>query len=104
MNLQQLNPWNWFSHEEANKTSTIPVKRDPDKTAEKATPSNTTHPMLQLHREIDRLFDDAFRGFALPTLSSRWSDNGIFSGVGFHAKLNVASDDQAYHISLEAPG
>ena len=103
MNLQQLNPWNWFAHEEANKTSTIPVKRNPEKTEEKTAP-NATHPMLQLHREIDRLFDDAFRGFSLPSFNARWPDDGIFSAAGFQAKLNVASDDKAYHISLEAPG
>lgn len=103
MNLQQLNPWNWFTHEETNKTSTIPVKRE-DKVVEKAAPNATAHPMLRLHREIDRLFDDAFRGFSLPAFNSRWSDDGIFSTAGFQAKLNVASDDKAYHISLEAPG
>ncbi len=26
-------------------------------------------PILQLHREIDRLFDDALRGFGFPTLA-----------------------------------
>lgn len=103
MNLQQLNPWNWFTHEEANKTSTVPVKRSSEK-AEEKTASYTAHPMLQLHREIDRLFDTAFRGFSLPSFNARWPDDDIFNAAGFHAKLNIASDDQAYHISLEAPG
>jgi HSP20 family protein len=103
MNLQQLNPWNWFTHEEANKTSTIPVKRHPEKTEAKTAPP-TVHPMLQLHHDIDRLFDNAFRGFPLPAFNSRWPDDGIFSAAGFQAKLNVASDDKEYHISLEAPG
>lgn len=35
MNLQQLNPWNWFKHEENRAGSAIPVKRN--ETAE-ATP------------------------------------------------------------------
>ena len=108
MNLQQLNPWNWFTHEETNKASTIPVKRQAEETEAKNLVPNSatqaTHPMLQLQREIDRLFDDAFRGFSLPGFHSRWSNDGIFNSAGFHAKLNVASDESAYHISLEAPG
>ena len=29
-----------------------------------------THPLLSLHREVNRLFDDVFRGFAAPAFSS----------------------------------
>jgi HSP20 family protein len=101
MNLQQFNPWNWFAHEEANPASTVPVKRNLDTPAEKGDPG--THLVVQLQREIDRLFDDAFRGFGFPSVGSRWPTNGI-NTAGFQAKLNVASDDKAYHISLEAPG
>lgn len=101
MNLQQLNPWNWFSHEEAGKSSTVPVKRSSEP-AEKTPVSH--HPVVQLHREIDRLFDDAFRSVGFPGTRSRWLDDGIFSSTGFEAKLNVASDASNYHISLEAPG
>jgi HSP20 family protein len=100
MNLQQFNPWNWFKHEEAQPQSTIPVKRS-DKPADKNLPS-TGASVMQLHREIDRLFDDAFRGF--PTLGSRWFDQGVFSPAVFEARLNVASDDKNYHVSLEVPG
>lgn len=102
MNLQQLNPWNWFSHEESSKPSTIPVKRDSEKVDTK--PAAVTHPIAQFHREVDRLFDDALRGFGFPSFNSRWLDDGIFNTTGFHAKLNVASDEKNYHISLEAPG
>jgi HSP20 family protein len=103
MNLQQLNPWNWFSHEEANKSSTIPVKRDNAKTNASST-ANDNHPIAQLHRDIDRWFDDAFRNFGFPSLGSNWLDNSVLNSASFHAKLNVASDDKNYHISLEAPG
>ena len=102
MNLQQLNPWNWFSHEEANQSPTIPVKPDNEKALLKS-PAND-HPIAQLHRDIDRWFDDAFRNFGLPSLGSPWLDNSVLDNASFHAKLNVASDDKNYHISLEAPG
>ncbi len=100
MNLQKLSPWNWFSRENANAGSTVPVKRDDSDSEAKSV--SGSHPALQLRREIDRLFDDAFRGF--PSLGSRWLDDGIFNRAVFQAKVNIASDDKAYHISLEAPG
>ncbi len=102
MNLQKLNPWNWFSHENANSASTIPVKRDATSVEQKPVPAATN--AVQLHREIDRLFDEAFRGFGFPAFSSRWLDDGIFNRAVFQAKVNIASDDKSYHISLEAPG
>lgn len=103
MNLQQLNPWNWFSHEEANKSSTIPVKRDNGKN-QVGSASSDNHPITLLHRNIDRWFDDAFRNFGFPSLGSSWLENGVLNNTSFHAKLNIASDDKNYHISLEAPG
>lgn len=99
MNLQQLNPWNWFAHEEPATNATIPVKRND--ISEK--PSVTGQPMLQLHREIDRLLDDVFRGFGFSNAPSRWVD-GNLGGFNFHPKLNIASDEKNYHVSLEAPG
>lgn len=99
MNLQQLNPWNWFAHEEPAASATIPVKRN--EISEK--PSTTGQPMLRLHRELDRLFDDVFRGFGISDVPSRWADSS-FNGPNFHAKLNIASDEKNYHVSVEAPG
>jgi HSP20 family protein len=100
MNLQQLNPWNWFTHEEPATGATIPVKR----TEINEKPSTTGQPMLQLHREIDRLFDDVFRGVGFSNVPSRWTEGNLFNGLNFHAKINIASDEKNYHVSLEAPG
>lgn len=104
MNLQQLNPWNWFKHEESSSGSTIPVKKSDavPVDAKQNVPANNS--VFQLHREIDRLFDEAFRGFGFPALRPSLLSDSVFSRSAFDAKLNVASDDKAYHISLEAPG
>lgn len=109
MNLQQLNPWNWFSHEETRTNSTIPVKRHesaadtPQETESKLLVRDQL-PVIRLRQEFDRLFDQAFQGFGFPSLRTDWLNDGVFSRAGFQAKLNVASDDKQYHISLEAPG
>jgi len=102
MDMKKLNPWNWFKHEERqhDKREIVPVKQGDYQQLQ--------HPaanMLQLHSEIYRLFADAFRGF--PSLSrSPFFDqmmNDDFMPV-FRANVNVASDDNQYTITVEAPG
>ncbi|MBI1425604.1 MAG: Hsp20 family protein [Gammaproteobacteria bacterium] len=100
MDMKKLNPWNWFKHEEKqDKQEVVPVK--PGETLPAQNPFAN---MMQLHREIDRLFDEAFRGF--PSLSMpSWPRLGGEDFVpAFHASVNVASDDKQYTITLEAPG
>ena len=100
MNLQQLNPWNWFKHEEnSSPASTIPVKRsDTDQITQ-----GQSLPLAQLQRGIDQVFDDFFQGFGFPA-RSRIGTGNLFNSLGFQAKVNIASDDKNYHISLEVPG
>ncbi|WP_305909681.1 Hsp20/alpha crystallin family protein [Methylomarinum sp. Ch1-1] len=104
MNLKKLNPWNWFKHEESPtaQPDTIPVRREQyDKQL------GAQHPMARFHREIDRLFDEAFRGFRFPALS-----RDVFPETGFqwqrlptfNPELNISSDDKEYTITLEAAG
>lgn len=101
MDLKKLNPWNWFKHEDAQSSSDfLPVKRD-----QYQQPSSVElgHPVVQFHREVDRLFEDVFRSFGMPSLAGRggalWP-----TAAQFNPELNVSSDDETYHISLEAPG
>lgn len=104
MNMQQLNPWNWFSHEQPKTTATVPVRRSDANGQAPGVTRGDQFPMLRLHQEIDRLFNDAFSGFGLPSLSGKLFDDNVFARSGFEAKLNIASDDKNYHITLEAPG
>lgn len=105
MDLHKLNPWNWFKHEESGKggREIFPVKHDDQVLSTEPLASNIN----QLHHEINRLFEDAFRGFGLSAgdQSARvrpfFSDD-IFSA--FRANVNVASNDRQYTITLEAPG
>ena len=64
IDFKKLAPWNWFKkeQEEQQSTASLPVQRNDLPVA-----GGPVSPILQLHREIDRLFDDAFRGFGLPT-------------------------------------
>lgn len=75
IDFKKLAPWNWFKNEqqEQQTVSSLPVQRNDLPAA-----SGPVSPIMQLHREIDRLFDDAFRGFGFPALNmpqwpSDWS-------------------------------
>lgn len=106
MNLQTLAPWNWFKHEEASSGNGIPVKRNLAQSQTNYSPPGL--PLMQLHQEIDRLLDQTFS--SLPWFASSFGDSaqsrtgGIFQNLGFRPQLNIASDNQQYHISLEVPG
>ncbi len=57
------------------------------------------NPFLSLHREVNRLFDDVFRGFELP------STLGRFSGLGTSwPNMEISNADKEIRISAEVPG
>lgn len=105
MDLHKLNPWNWFKHEEPEKEKKeiVPIQREDYALSQSPFVSNIS----QLHREIDRLFEDTFRGSGLPSQSrpSLWDPMHTNDFMpAFKASVDVASDDKQYTISLEAPG
>lgn len=103
MNLQKLNPWNWFKHEESQNVaeSTIPVRK-----ADYSAKMLNRHPMFQLQREIDSLFDQAFRSFGFEPLVKSGLDKSLLGSFPtmFNPDLNISSDDKEYVITLEAAG
>lgn len=56
-------------------------------------------PFVSLQREMNRMFDDVFRGFDTPALSGR------FPALGTSwPKLEIADSDKALTVSAEVPG
>ena len=99
IDFKKLAPWNWFKkeHEEQQSTASLPVQRN-----ELPVAGGPVSPILQLHREIDRLFDDAFRGFGFPALAMpRWPSD--WPGM-LKPALDIQETDKQYKISLEVPG
>lgn len=82
----------------------IPWRRGNDQTPA-VYREESRNPLLTLHREIDRLFDDAFRG-----LESRWpafgsmfsSDRGWSSSSW--PNVEIAETDKEWKVSAEVPG
>jgi HSP20 family protein len=59
-------------------------------------------PFLSLHREMNRLFDDVFRGAALPTASGSQGQGDV--GTFVNASINVSETDKEIRITAELPG
>jgi len=55
-------------------------------------------PFLTLHREMNRLFDDVFRGFGSPSLSP------LMEGRFGWPQVEVSDNDDALVVSAELPG
>ena len=78
MNVRDLVPWSRGDRE-----------RSP------ATRSESLSPVLSLHRQMNRLFDDVFRGFDDPRL---WGGRGAWPSV------DVEETEKEYRVTAELPG
>jgi len=95
MNIKKLAPWNWFQDEEKNGEQGVPVYSDLAR-------SMPLYPVNQLHREIDRLFDEAFRGF--PNLlhgRGEWPEE---AAIMLSPSLDIKETEDKYLVSVEVPG
>jgi HSP20 family protein len=117
MNMDKLKPWNWFKHED-NSVNQVPISKNEAssevqaKTKSLSTSQNqVVGSLLQLHREMDRLFDGAWRTFGMPadprTLhSASIFDNSLFenSMLGdYRAKLDISGNEKEYEVLVELP-
>jgi HSP20 family protein len=83
MAIRDLIPW---SRQENRLPTPVNAERD-----------SATHPLLSLHREVNRLFDDVFRGF------------GVSSFAGFdHSpgwlRVELAETDKEIRVTAELAG
>ena len=78
MNVRDLIPWSRGDRE-----------RSP------ATRSDSLSPMVSLHREMNRLFDEVFRGF---------DDSRLWGGRGAWPSVEVEETENEYRVSAELPG
>jgi HSP20 family protein len=101
MELKKLAPWNWFKKEEEI-AHTVPVRHGEKEKA--YLPERQYEPVMQLHREIDHLFDHFFRGFALPALGSAKSFLPFDESVLFKPQVDLSASDKEYLLTVEIPG
>ena len=95
MNIKKLAPWNWFQDEKKAEAQAAPASANVARTV-------PSFPISQLHREIDRLFDEAFTGFP-SVLHSHWNWPEE-TPVILSPSLDIKESDEDYVITLEVPG
>ena len=100
MELKKLAPWNWFKKEEETGHG-VPVHHN-----ERGGYLAERHyaPVLQVHRDIDRIFDSFFRGFDLP-LPAAMRPFEVFGESGLlKPRVDLSATDTAYQLTVEIPG
>ncbi len=118
MDIEKLKPWNWFKHED-DATHQIPVSKNnalgesSSESKQLSTPQNqAVGSLMQLHNEMDRLFDDVWRSFGMPSGSRFARPTSIFNTSLFdhsilgdyRAKLDVSGSEKEYEVSIDLPG
>jgi HSP20 family protein len=86
MNMRDLIPW-------GRERAAVPYQ-DPWTREQGVT--GGSHPLLSLHREMNRLFDDLFRSFDMPTAFGR-------IGSGWPS-LELSETDKELKLTAELPG
>ncbi len=100
MDIKKWVPWNWFKKEEEHADKTVPVKRE----AAQEPGGSFAGSLQQFHQEIDRLFDQAFRGFGL---SPYRYDRPAMPRLGdaiLKPTLDLSATDTEYTVTVEIPG
>lgn len=91
LSTSKLSPWNWLKHED-------------DKSSEMKPRSDFEWPMLRMHEEMDRIFDETFRSFGFPSSLRRngdlWKDIPDF----WRPSVDISERDNEYKIAVEIPG
>lgn len=100
MNIKKLAPWNWFKNEEEEAGANVPVKRTDVRPS--FSKGAETNPIVQLHREMDRLFENAFRGFGMTPFRT-----DIFPSITadlLKPQVDIGATEKEYSITAEVPG
>ncbi|MET5020578.1 Hsp20/alpha crystallin family protein, partial [Burkholderia pseudomallei] len=58
---------------------------------------DVSDPLFSLHREVNRLFDDVFRGFGVPALAG--AGRGVLA-----PSVELAETDKEIRVTAELPG
>ena len=96
MDLKKLAPWNWVKKEEEQQATTLPVRRHGQLRA--------YSPISQFHQELDRMFENFFRGFGFPAMGLGREDAPLAPAEWLKPTLDVAAGDKEYTITVELPG
>jgi len=99
MDIKKLAPWNWFKKEDESASSVIPVQHKELRSS--GSDIFARHPLFQLHRAVDRIFEDACKGFAVSPPGRGVSPQ--LSNI-LKPQVDIGATDREYTVSVEVPG
>lgn len=99
MSVKKWIPWNWFKKEEEDSGESVPVKRVDAQDHGYA----LSNPIEHFHREVDRLFEQAFRGFGMRPFGFDRPIKPQLDGM-LKPTLDLGATDKEYSIAVEIPG
>jgi HSP20 family protein len=101
MDIKKFARWNWFNKEEEAGGVNMPVKMAEAQPV--STEETIASPLVQLHREMDQLFENAFRGFGMSPFRSDLFNPLTASGM-LKPQVDIGATDKEYTITVEVPG
>ncbi|MAZ75891.1 MAG: heat-shock protein Hsp20 [Micavibrio sp.] len=111
LDIKKLNPWNWFKHEEDEKSRDVSSNQQRRHSGSNLPMAYQHDPLWGIHREIDRLFDDVFSQFSLssqsrgvPSLLGKTSSMDHVSNAFLKPNVDIKENKKNYKISVEVPG
>ena len=102
VDIKKLAPWNWFKKEEEEGRASVPVHYHGHRPGYAA--GGVLDPLLELHREMDRMFDRFLRGFGFPSFFPEGLTSLTESGGLLKPRVDIGASDSEYTISVEVPG
>ncbi len=101
MKIKNLAPWNWFKKEEEGTGGSVAVQRTDDRLSYPQ--SSALMPINQLRGELDRLFENAFKGMGLSGFNQDFFAPFTASGL-LKPHVDIAVTEKEYTVSVEVPG
>ena len=98
MDISKLKPWNWLKKEEEEQPQSLPAGRGS---------AEYRGPLANFHEEVDRLFDDAFHRFGMPSILRRdiwphWTE--LQAPTLMRPNIDVSAGKNEYVVTAEVPG
>ncbi len=96
IDIKRWTPWNWLKGEEQQEGHNLPARQN-DRSAGLPSLYND-HPLLSLHRDMDRVFDSFFQRFH-NLLPASFGKNALLK-----PNVDIHENKKNYKISVEVPG
>ncbi len=100
MDIKKLAPWNWFKKEEEDAGKPLPVRQG--RSGERGYP--LYNPLNRLHQEIDRMLENAFRGFGLTPFGFDRPFLPLMEEGMLKPTLDLSATGKEYTVTVEIPG